>query len=86
MTATRPERPGGRLRRPDVVGLVCALVAVVVLTGFALLLVTGRYLADGPVLLTLSSEHGLHEGDLLVAAGWAVGVAAVVLLLRRRSG
>ena len=64
---------------------LCALLAVVVLTGFALLLVTGRYLADGPVLLSLSAEHGLHKGDLLVAAGWAAGVAAVLrLLLRRR--
>jgi hypothetical protein len=61
-----------------------ALLAVVVLTGFALLLVTGRYVADGPVLLPLSAEHGLHEGDLLVAAGWAAGVAAVLRLFLRR--
>jgi hypothetical protein len=84
VTATRPERPGQRLRRPDAVDRVCAVVAVVVLTGFALLLVTGRYIADGPVVLRLSSGHGLHEGDLLVAAGWAVAVGAVVLLLTRR--
>jgi hypothetical protein len=63
---------------------LCALLVVVVLTGFALLLVTGRYLADGPVLLSLSAEHGLHEGDLLVAACWAAGVAAVLGLLLRR--
>ena len=63
---------------------LCALLAVVVLTGFALLLVTGRYLADGPVLLSLSAKHGLHEGDLLVAAGWAAGVAAVLRLLLQR--
>ena len=63
---------------------LCAVLAVVVLTGFALLLVTGRYVADGPVLLSLSAEHGLHEGDLLVAAGWVAGVAAVVRLLIRR--
>ncbi len=47
--------------------------------------VDASYVADGPVLLKLSAEHGLHEGDLLVLAGWAAGVAAVVsLLLRRR--
>jgi signal peptidase I len=64
---------------------LCAVLAVVVLTAFAFLLVTGHYVADGPVLLSVSAEHGLHEGDLLVAAGWAAGVAAVVrLLLRRR--
>jgi hypothetical protein len=70
---------------PRLVDRLCAALAVVVLTGFAVLLVTGRYVADGPVLLDLSAEHGLHEGDLLVAAGWVAGVAAVVrLLLRRR--
>ena len=64
---------------------LCAVVAVVVLTGFALLLVTGRYVADGPVLLSLSAQHGLHEGDVLVAAAWVAGVAAVVVpMLRRR--
>jgi hypothetical protein len=77
-------RPGRRLRRPDRVDWACALVAVVVLTGFAALLVTGRYVADGPILLSLSAEHGLHEGDLLVAAGWVVAVGAVVLLTVRR--
>jgi hypothetical protein len=69
---------------PRLVDRLCAALAVVVLTGFAVLLVTGRYVADGPVLLSLSAEHGLHEGDLLVAAGWAAGVAAVVRLLFRR--
>jgi hypothetical protein len=76
-------RPGRRLRRPEAVDWACALVVVVVLTGFAALLVTGRYLADGPILLSLSAEHGLHEGDLLVAAGWLVAVVAVVLLTVR---
>jgi len=85
VTATEEERSRRRLRRPDAVAATCAVVAVVVLTGFALLLVTGRYLADGPVVLSFSGAHGLHEGDLLVAAGWAVGVAAVVRLLTRRS-
>jgi hypothetical protein len=85
VTATGQERSTPRSRRPDAVDRACALLAVVVLTGFALLLVTGRYLADGPVLLSLSGGHGLHEGDLLVAAGWVAGVAAVVLLLLRRS-
>jgi hypothetical protein len=63
---------------------LCALVAVAVLTGFALLLVTGHYVADGRVLFSLSRHHGLHQGDLLVGAGWAGGVAAVAALLLRR--
>jgi len=76
-----------RRRRPDWVDWACAVVAVVVLTGFAGLLVTGRYLADGPVLFAVSKRHGLHEGDLYVGTGWVLAVAAVLLLtLRRRRG
>jgi hypothetical protein len=86
VTATRPERSRERPRRPGAGDRACALVAVVVLTGFALLLGTGRHVADGPVVFALFSGHGLHAGDLLVAAGWAAGVAAVALLVTRRSG
>jgi hypothetical protein len=68
----------------DAVGWVCALVAIGVLTGFAALLITGRYLADGPVLVTLTENHGLHEGDVFVGAGWVVAVVAVVVLTVRR--
>ena len=59
---------------------LCALVVGVVLSGFAFLLLTGQYIHDGPVLITLGPGHGLHAGDLLVIAGWAVGVAALVIL------
>jgi hypothetical protein len=49
-------------------------------SGFAFLLLTGRYINDGPVLVTLSSQHGLHEGDLFVIAGWAVSMVALLAL------
>jgi hypothetical protein len=49
-------------------------------SGFAFLLLTGRYINDGPVLVTLSSEHGLHEGDLFVIAGWALSMVALFVL------
>ena len=58
----------------------CALVVGAVLSGFAFLLLTGRYSNDGPVLLTLGRDHGLHAGDLFVIAGWAVAMAALVVL------
>jgi hypothetical protein len=84
VTATRPQRSRERFLRPGATDLACALVAVAVLTGLALLLVAGHHVVEGPVLFVLFSGHGLHAGDLLVAAGWAAGVAAVVQLLTRR--
>jgi hypothetical protein len=59
-----------------------ALVVGLILTAFTFLLLTGHNLIDGPVLITLTQSHGLHAGDLLVIAGWAVGMAALVLLAR----
>jgi hypothetical protein len=62
-----------------------ALVAAGVLSAFAVLLVTGRYLNEGPVLVTLTAGHGLHRGDVFVLTGWAAGVLSLVgLLVARR--
>ena len=63
-----------------------ALVAACVLSAFAVLLVTGQYLNEGPVLVTLSAGHGLHRGDVFVLTGWAAGVLSLfgLLLVRRR--
>ncbi|MCF6745228.1 hypothetical protein E9529_13285 [Blastococcus sp. KM273128] len=58
----------------------CALAAGAVVSGFAALLVTGEYRNEGPVLLTLIGDHGVHAGDLFVLAGWAVAVLALVVL------
>ena len=59
---------------------LCTLVVGAVLSGFAFLLLTGRYINDGAVVVTLSARHGLHVGDLFVLAGWAVAIAALVVL------
>jgi hypothetical protein len=64
------------------------LVVAAVLTAFTGLLLSGRYADMGPVVLRLSTSHGIHRGDLFVAAGWLVGVAAVLALVvagRRRT-
>jgi hypothetical protein len=58
-----------------------ALIPAGVLTGFAFLLVTGRYLNDGPVLVRVAEDRGLHEGDLFVLAGWLVSLAVLALLV-----
>lgn len=63
--------------RAGVIRWLCASVAGAVLSGFAILLVTGQYFNDGPVLIRLVGDHGVHEGDLFVVAGWAVAMAAV---------
>ena len=58
-----------------------ALVVAGILSAFAFLLVTGRYLNDGPVLFRLSPDHGLHQGDVFVLCGWAAALLSEVGLL-----
>ena len=68
---------------------LAALVIVGVLSVFAVLLLTGRYVNQGPVLLRLGEDHGIHAGDVFIVAGWAVALLAEVGLLRaaeRRDG
>ncbi len=57
-----------------------ASVIGAVLTGFSFLLITGQYIEDGPVLVQLSSSHGIHRGDLIVIAGWMVSMLALFAL------
>ncbi len=59
---------------------LCLLVTGAVVSGFALLLITGTYANDGPVVLRISAEHGLHEGDLFVAGGWLAAMLALLWL------
>ena len=59
---------------------LCAAGAGAVVSGFAFLLVTGNYINDGPVLVRLSWSHGLHLGDLFIAAGWLVAMAMLLVL------
>jgi hypothetical protein len=59
---------------------VCALLVGAVVSAFTFLLLTGRYLNDGPILFKVSPDHGLHAGDLFVLAGWAVAMLALLTL------
>ena len=61
---------------------LCALVVGGIVSAFTFLLLTGRYINDGPVVIALTDSHGLHAGDLFVIAGWAVAMATLVLLAR----
>jgi len=60
------------------------LVAAAVLSAFALLLLNWQYRAEGPTVLTLSEDHGIHRGDILVAGGWLVGMIALAVLVLER--
>lgn len=56
-----------------------------VLTAFFVLIVSGRVVTEGPVLLVLTRTHGIHEGDLFALAAACGGIALPVLRgLRRR--
>jgi hypothetical protein len=60
------------------------LVAAAVLSVFAVLLLNGRYRAEGHVILQLSEDHGIHRGDVLITVGWLIGMIAVAVLLLER--
>lgn len=90
-SVTRPG-PHDRVRPPRVgtqrdygravLRWLSALVIAVILSAFAVLLLTGRYVNDGPVLVTLGADRGIHTGDVFIVAGWAVALLAEVGLLR----
>ncbi len=79
----------GRVTVLQVLRWFCAAVVGAVVSGFAFLLVTGRYANDGPVLVMVAEGHGVHLGDVFVVAGWAVSMAMLVLVAathQRRRG
>jgi hypothetical protein len=73
-----------RSYRGPVLLWLCALMLGGILSGFTVLLLTGSYINDGPVVIALTASHGLHAGDLFVLAGWVVGMSALVLLTPNR--
>ena len=58
-------------------------MVALVLSGVTALLLNGSYAFQGPVIARLTYSHGVHAGDVLVLLGWAVAMAALVLLARR---
>jgi hypothetical protein len=58
-----------------------AIVIAGILSAFAVLLLTGEYVNDGPVLVALSEGHGIHKGDILVVTGWAAALLSEAGLL-----
>ena len=64
---------------------LCALVTGGVLSGLTVLLLTGEYIKEGPVVASVTPSHGVHAGDLFVLSGWAAGIVALFLLARTRN-
>ena len=62
---------------------LCALTTAGVLSGFSFLLITGEYINDGQVVVSLIGGHGVHEGDLFIVAGWLVALLALAALVPR---
>lgn len=86
--ATRREHRPARGYGRTVLRRLSAVLVAGMLTVFAVLLLTGEYANDGPVILRLGQDRGIHEGDLFVVLGWAVGLASVAALVAggRRDG
>jgi hypothetical protein len=64
-----------------------ALVVAGYLTVFAFLLVTGEYINDGPILISLTEDHGIHQGDVFITTGWVAAMlseAGLLFTSRRR--
>ena len=70
----------GRHYRRGVLRWLCASVVGAVVTWFSLLLITGHYIDEGPVLVEVSTGHGVHTGDIVVVALWAVSILSLVVL------
>ncbi len=58
-----------------------AIVIAGIVSAFAFLLLTGEYVNDGAVLVELSEDRGIHEGDVFVVTGWATALLCEAGLL-----
>ena len=78
--------PRARDYRRAVLRWLFALVIAGIVSAFTVLLLTGQYFNDGPVLVTLSEDRGIHKGDVFVVTGWAAALLseAGLLLMRTR--
>src|ERR671913_1426504 len=76
-------RPAAVEHHDLVLRAAVGLVAGVIMSVFAYLLVRGAYIQEGPVVLLISEERGwgVHRGDILVAGGWLIGIIAIATLV-----
>jgi hypothetical protein len=58
-----------------------ALLAAAVMSVFAVLLLTGDYVREGPVLVQLSTTHGIHRGDVGIVSLWTLGMLSLLAVV-----
>lgn len=56
------------------------LTTAAIMSVFTVLLLTGDYVREGPVLVTLSSEHGIHRGDVGIVSLWTLGMIGLLVV------
>lgn len=61
------------------------MLTTAVLCGFAVLLLTGDYVREGPVVVSFSTNHGIHRGDVGIVVGWVLGMLGLLLTVLSRS-
>ncbi|MGQ7297578.1 hypothetical protein [Quadrisphaera sp. KR29] len=71
-------RPAGPATAPRALVWTATALAVVVLSAFLVLVVSGRVVTEGPVVLVLTATHGVHAGDLAALAAWGLAVSALL--------
>lgn len=83
-TRRAPSRPAATPRPSSGLLWTATATAVVVLSAFFVLIVSGRVVTEGPVVLVLTRTHGVHLGDLFALGAW--GLAVGVLLASALAG
>jgi hypothetical protein len=73
-----PSRPAATSRASSGLLWTATATAVVVLSGFFVLVVSGRVVTEGPVVLVLTRTHGVHLGDLFALGAWGLAVGGLL--------
>jgi len=58
-----------------------ALLAAAIISVFAVLLLTGDHVREGPVVVELSTTHGIHRGDVGIVSLWTLGMLGLLAVV-----
>lgn len=59
---------------------VLAVLTAGIVSVFAVLLIRGEYIQEGPTVWIISNQRGwgVHRGDILIAGGWLIAMIALL--------